>query len=122
MLANGATDAAAAAAIGAHRRAIMKWPEAENDEEFAERRNDAVEEASTGWKMGRATALSDLSSAWGRSSVTSAGNAAIQPKPFRRASGQSSFRCERPRSLAPCKYFLPRGIDVHRPAGPYQNG
>jgi DNA invertase Pin-like site-specific DNA recombinase len=35
MLANGATYAAAAAAIGAHRRTIIKWPE--NDEEFAER-------------------------------------------------------------------------------------
>jgi len=42
MLANGATYAAAAAAIGAHRRTIMKWPE--NDEEFAERWRDAVEE------------------------------------------------------------------------------
>jgi hypothetical protein len=42
MLANGATYAAAAAAIGAHRRTIMKWPK--NDEEFAERWNDAVEE------------------------------------------------------------------------------
>jgi hypothetical protein len=42
MLANGATYAAAAAAIGAHRRTIMKWPDA--DEEFAERWRDAVEE------------------------------------------------------------------------------
>jgi hypothetical protein len=41
MLANGATYAAAAAAIGAHRRTIMRWPE--NDEEFAQRWNDAVE-------------------------------------------------------------------------------
>ena len=42
MLANGATYGAAAAAIGAHRRTIMKWPD--NDEEFAQRWNDAVEE------------------------------------------------------------------------------
>jgi hypothetical protein len=42
MLANGATYAAAAAAIGAHRRTIIKWPE--NDEEFAERWRNAVEE------------------------------------------------------------------------------
>jgi transposase len=42
MLANGATYGAAAAAIGAHRRTIMKWPD--NDKEFAERWNDAVEE------------------------------------------------------------------------------
>jgi hypothetical protein len=42
MLANGATYAAAAAAIGAHRRTIMKWPE--HDEEFAERWRDAIEE------------------------------------------------------------------------------
>src|SRR5260370_13758593 len=42
MLANGATYAAAAAAIGAHRRTIIKWPE--NDEEFAQRWSDAVEE------------------------------------------------------------------------------
>jgi transposase-like protein len=42
MLANGATYAAAAVAIGAHRRTIMKWPD--TDEEFAERWRDAVEE------------------------------------------------------------------------------
>ncbi len=42
MLSNGATYAAAAAAIGAHRRTIMKW--SENDEEFAQRWSDAVEE------------------------------------------------------------------------------
>jgi hypothetical protein len=42
MLANGATYGAAAAAIGAHRRTIMKW--SDNDEEFAERWNNAVEE------------------------------------------------------------------------------
>src|SRR5262249_1395399 len=42
MLANGATYAAAAAAVGAHRRSIMKWPE--HDKEFAERWRDAVEE------------------------------------------------------------------------------
>jgi hypothetical protein len=42
MLANGASYAAAAAAIGAHRRTIMKWPD--TDEEFAERWRDAVEE------------------------------------------------------------------------------
>jgi hypothetical protein len=42
MLANGATYAAAAAAIGAHRRTIIKWPE--SDEEFAERWRDAIEE------------------------------------------------------------------------------
>jgi hypothetical protein len=42
MLANGATYAAAAAAIGAHRRTIMKWPD--NDEEFAERWRDAIED------------------------------------------------------------------------------
>ncbi len=42
MLSNGATYAAAAAAIGAHRRTIMKW--SDNDEEFAQRWNDAVEE------------------------------------------------------------------------------
>jgi transposase-like protein len=42
MLANGATYAAAAAAIGAHRRTIMKWADA--DEEFAQRWNDAIEE------------------------------------------------------------------------------
>ena len=41
MLANGATYAAAAAAVGAHRRTIIKWPD--RDEEFAERWNDAVE-------------------------------------------------------------------------------
>jgi hypothetical protein len=35
MLASGATCGAAAAAIGAHRRTIIKWPD--NDEEFAER-------------------------------------------------------------------------------------
>lgn len=40
--ANGAAYGAAAAAIGAHRRAIMKWPK--NDEEFAERWDGAVEE------------------------------------------------------------------------------
>ena len=40
MLSNGATYASAAAAIGAHRRTIIKWPE--NDEEFAERWNNAV--------------------------------------------------------------------------------
>jgi hypothetical protein len=34
------------AAIGAHRRTIMKWPE--NDEQFAERWNDAVEEGIDG--------------------------------------------------------------------------
>lgn len=33
-----------------------------------------------------------------------------------------SFRCERrPDALARRKYFLPRGIDVHRPPGPYQD-
>jgi len=42
MLANGATYAAAAAAVGAHRRTIMKWQD--NDEEFAQRWRDAVEE------------------------------------------------------------------------------
>jgi hypothetical protein len=42
MLANGATYAAAAAAVGAHRRTIMKWADA--DEEFAQRWNDAIEE------------------------------------------------------------------------------
>src|SRR5262252_4301399 len=42
MLANGATYAAAAAAVGAHRRTIIKWPD--RDEEFAQRWNDAVEE------------------------------------------------------------------------------
>jgi transposase-like protein len=42
MLANGATYAAAAAAVGAHRRTIMKWPE--HDEEFAMRWRDAIEE------------------------------------------------------------------------------
>jgi len=42
MLANGATYAAAAVAVGAHRRTIMKW--SDNDEEFAQRWNDAVEE------------------------------------------------------------------------------
>src|SRR5258708_3644834 len=42
MLANGATYGAAASAIGAHRRTIMKWPD--NDEEFAQRWNDAVDE------------------------------------------------------------------------------
>jgi 7-cyano-7-deazaguanine synthase in queuosine biosynthesis len=42
MLANGATYGAAASAIGAHRRTIMKWPD--NDEEFAERWRDAIEE------------------------------------------------------------------------------
>ena len=42
MLANGATYGAAAAAIGAHRRTIMKW--SDNDEEFAQRWRDAVEE------------------------------------------------------------------------------
>ncbi len=42
MLSNGATSAAAAAAIGAHRRTIMKW--SDNDEEFAQRWSDAVEE------------------------------------------------------------------------------
>jgi transposase len=42
MLANGATYAAAAAAVGAHRRTIMKWADA--DEEFALRWNDAIEE------------------------------------------------------------------------------
>jgi hypothetical protein len=42
MLSNGATFGAAAAAIGAHRRTIIKWRE--HDEEFAQRWNDAVEE------------------------------------------------------------------------------
>jgi hypothetical protein len=42
MLANGATYAAAAAAIGAHRRTIIKWPD--RDEEFKRRWNDAIEE------------------------------------------------------------------------------
>ncbi len=42
MLANGARYAAAAAAIGAHRRTIIKWPE--RDEEFAQRWKDAIEE------------------------------------------------------------------------------
>jgi len=42
MLAKGATYAAAAAAVGAHRRTIIKWPD--RDEEFAERWSDAVEE------------------------------------------------------------------------------
>src|SRR5262252_10043957 len=42
MLANGATFGAAAVAVGAHRRTIMKWRD--NDEEFALRWNDAVEE------------------------------------------------------------------------------
>jgi hypothetical protein len=33
-----------------------------------------------------------------------------------------SFRCERRLdALARRKYFIPRGVDVHRPAGPYQN-
>ena len=41
-LANGATFGAAAAAVGAHRRTIIKWPD--RDEEFAERWNDAVEQ------------------------------------------------------------------------------
>jgi hypothetical protein len=42
MLENGATFGAAAAAIGAHRRTIIKWRE--HDEEFAERWRDAIEE------------------------------------------------------------------------------
>ena len=42
MLANGATFGAAAAAVGAHRRTVMKWRD--NDEEFAQRWSDAVEE------------------------------------------------------------------------------
>ena len=42
MPANGATYAAAAAAVGTHRRTIMKWADA--DEEFALRWNDAIEE------------------------------------------------------------------------------
>jgi hypothetical protein len=42
MLSNGATYAAAAAAIGAHRRTIIKWPV--RDEEFAQRWNDAIED------------------------------------------------------------------------------
>jgi len=42
MLADGATYAAAAAAVGAHRRTIIKWPD--RDEEFAEGWSDAVEE------------------------------------------------------------------------------
>jgi hypothetical protein len=42
MLANGATYAAAAAAIGAHRRTIIKWPD--RNEEFKRRWNDAIEE------------------------------------------------------------------------------
>jgi hypothetical protein len=42
MLSNGATYAAAAAAIGAHRRTIIKWPD--RDEEFKRRWNDAIEE------------------------------------------------------------------------------
>ncbi len=42
MLANGATYAAAAGAIGAHRRTIIKWPD--RDEEFAQRWRNAVEE------------------------------------------------------------------------------
>jgi len=41
MLTNGATYATAAAAVGAHRRTVMKWRD--NDEEFAQRWNDAVE-------------------------------------------------------------------------------
>jgi len=42
MLANGVTFGAAAAAVGAHRRTVMKWRD--NDEEFAQRWSDAVEE------------------------------------------------------------------------------
>jgi transposase-like protein len=42
MLSNGATYAAAAAAIGAHRRTIIKWPD--RDEEFKRRWNDAIED------------------------------------------------------------------------------
>jgi hypothetical protein len=42
MLANGATYGAAAAAIGAHRRTIIKWPD--RDEEFAQRWHNVVEE------------------------------------------------------------------------------
>src|SRR5215470_1081936 len=42
MLADGATYAAAAAAVGAHRRTVMKWRD--SDEEFTQRWNDAVEE------------------------------------------------------------------------------
>src|SRR5262249_34983239 len=42
MLANGATYAVAAAAIGAHRRTIIKWPD--RDEEFAQRWKEAIEE------------------------------------------------------------------------------
>jgi hypothetical protein len=42
MLANGATYAAAAAAIGAHHWTIIKWPD--RDEEFAQRLSDAIGE------------------------------------------------------------------------------
>jgi hypothetical protein len=40
MLANGATYTTAVAAIGAHRRTIIKWPD--RDEEFAQRWKDAI--------------------------------------------------------------------------------
>jgi len=42
MLSNGATYGVAAAAISAHRRTIIKWPD--RDEEFKRRWNDAIED------------------------------------------------------------------------------
>jgi hypothetical protein len=43
-------------------------------------------------------------------------------QPGARARDPPSFRCEGCLdALARRKYFIPRGVDVHRPAGPYQN-
>jgi len=42
LLPNGATFGAAAAAVGAHRRTIIR--RRDNDEEFAQGRSDAVEQ------------------------------------------------------------------------------
>jgi hypothetical protein len=72
MLSSGATFGAAAAAVGAHRRTIMKWRD--NDEEFAQHWSDAVEEGidrleAEAIRLAR-EASSDPSSTWGTSSVT----------------------------------------------------
>ena len=91
MLANGATYGAAAAAIGAHRRTIMKW--SDNDVRNAGAMRS--KKASTGWNKrrsaGRATASSDPSSTWGRSSVIFRNTATVCSSSCWRLSGQRSI-------------------------------
>jgi transposase len=93
MLANGATYAAAAAAVDAHRRTVMKWADA--DEEFALRWNDAIERASIGsnkrQSAGRATASNGLSSIWVKWSGTCRNTATVCSSSCWRPSGQRSI-------------------------------